>query len=116
MLRQPSLLFIVSLLCGACSQSIDGGIAACNDEAARAAVHLLPNSDTAKEHIRDQEQGFFFRCMKSKGFAPSKRHSDEKADMIRKAFPNADSKLFYEKLNKITRQTMRDPNSGYWER
>lgn len=54
--------------------------------------------------------------MKSKGFAPSKRHSDEKADMIRKAFPNADSKLFYEKLNKITRQTMRDPNSGYWER
>lgn len=97
-----------------CSQSIHQSIDACNDEAAKAVVSLVPDSEVAKAHIRDQEQGFFFRCMKKAGFKPSQNHSDEKAELVRRAYPGVDTAVFYERLNEITRQTMRDANSGYW--
>lgn len=99
-----------------CSQSIQQSIDECNDHAAKAVLNLVPDSEIAKQHIRDQEQGFFFRCMKKNGFKPSQRHSDEMAALVRSASPGVETKVFYEKLNEITRQTMRNANSGYWEK
>jgi hypothetical protein len=93
-------------------QSIDG----CNDESAKAVVTLIPDSEIAKQHIRDQEQGFFFRCMKRAGFKSSQKHLDETAALVRGAYPGVESKIFFEKLNEITRQNMRDAKSGYWEK
>ena len=108
-------LLVVGVLSG-CSESIQGSIDRCNDDAAKAIINLVPNTQIAKEHIRDQEQGAFFRCMKSAGYKPSEVHSDEMAELVRKAYPGAESKVFFERLNEITRQTMRDPKSGYWKK
>lgn len=97
-----------------CGKSLDSTIARCNDEAARQVVGQVPVNEVGKEYIQQQEQGFFFRCVKSAGFKPNERHTERYAEMLRKNNPSASTEQFYAELNKITRQTMRDPKSDYW--
>lgn len=97
-----------------CGKSLDTTIARCNDEAARQVVGQVPVNEVGKEHIQQQEQGFFFRCVKSAGFKPNERHADFYAEMIRKNNPSMSTERFLAELNSITRQTMRDPKSDYW--
>lgn len=113
-LLQPLIVVTASLLLAGCTKSLDGAIEKCNDEASRAVVGQLPTNEFEKEHLRVQEQGFFFRCMKAAGFNDSQRHVDRIGEMIRRNNPNISTEQFLKELNEITQQTMRDPKSDHW--